>query len=53
MLDGYPHTLTDGRVQFCRHLLKRFKEGRSRRVFDIMTGNKSCFYHDDPELKEQ
>ena len=52
-----PHTLTDDqkqlRLQFCRHSLKRFEEGRSRRVFDIITGDESCFYHDDPELKEQ
>ena len=52
-----PHTLTDDqkqlRLQFCRHSLKRLKEGRSCRVFDIMTGNESCFYHYDPELKEQ
>ena len=52
-----PHTLTDGqkqlRVQFYRHLLKRFEEGQSLRVFDIITGNESCFYHYDPELKKQ
>ena len=52
-----PHTLTDDkkqiRVQFCRHSLKRFEEGRSRRVFDIITGDESCFYHYDRELKEQ
>ena len=52
-----PHTLIDDqkqlRVQFCRHSLKRFEEGRSRRVFDIMTGDESCFYHYDPEIKEQ
>ena len=52
-----PHTLTDDqkqlRVQFCRHSLKRFEEGRSRRVFDIITGDESCFYHYDPQLKEQ
>ena len=52
-----PHTLTDDqkqlRVQFCRHSLKRFEDGRSRRVFDIITGNESCFYHYDPELKGQ
>ena len=57
MLDGYPHTLTDDqkqlRVQFCHHSLKRFEEGRSRLVFDIITGDESCFYHCDPELKEQ
>ena len=51
------HTLTDDqklfRVQFCRHSLKRFEEGRSRRIFNIITGDESCFYHYDPELKEQ
>ena len=39
------HTLTDDqqqRVQFCRHSLKRFEEGRSRHVFDIITGDESC-----------
>ena len=33
--------------------LERFEEGRSRRVFDIITGDESCFYHYDSELKEQ
>ena len=36
-----PLTLTDDRVQFCRHSLKRFEEGQSRRVFDIITGDES------------
>ncbi|CAF1403876.1 unnamed protein product [Rotaria sp. Silwood1] len=52
-----PHTLTDDqkqlRVQFCGHSLKRFEEGQSRRVFDIITGDEAWFYHYDPELKEQ
>ena len=52
-----PHTLTDDqkqlRVQFCHHSLNRFEEGRSHRVFAIITGDESCFYHYDPELKEQ
>ena len=39
--------------QFCRHSLKGFEEGRSRRVFDIITGDESCFHHCGPELKEQ
>ena len=51
-----PHTLTNDQkqfpLQFYRHSLKRF-EGRSRRVFDIITDSESCFYHYDPELKEQ
>ena len=33
--------------------LKRFEEGQSRRVFDIITGDEFWFYHDDRELKEQ
>jgi [histone H3]-lysine36 N-dimethyltransferase SETMAR len=52
-----PHQLTHDqkrlRVQFCRESLKRFEEGRSRRVFDIITGDESWFYHYDPETKEQ
>ena len=52
-----PHTLTDDqkqlRVQFCCHSLKRFEEGWSLRVFDIITGDESCFYHYDSALKEQ
>ena len=52
-----PHTLTDDqkqlRLQFCCQSLKRFEEVRSRRVFDIITGDGSCFYHYDRELKEQ
>ena len=52
-----PHTLTDDQkqfpLQFCRYSLKRFEEGWARRVFDIITGDESCFYHYDPKLKEQ
>ena len=52
-----PYILTDDqeqlRVQFCRHSLKRFEEGRSRPVFHIINGDESCFYHYDLELKEQ
>ena len=51
------HTLTDDQkqfqVQFCRHAIKGFEEGRSRRVFNIITDHESCLYHYDPELKEQ
>ena len=52
-----PLTLTDDQkqlsLQFCRHSLKRFEEGRSRRIFDKITGDESCFYCHDPKLKEQ
>ena len=51
------HTLTYDqkqlRLQFCHHSLKRFEEGRSPHVFDMITGDESCFYHYDPELKQQ
>ena len=52
-----PHTLTDDQKQlplkFGHHSLKRFEEGQSRRVFHMITGDESCFYHYDRELKEQ
>ena len=52
-----PHTLTNDQkqlpLQFCCHSRKRFKEDRSRCLFDIITGDESCFYHYDPQLKEQ
>ena len=51
------HNLTDARkqlrIQFCRQTLERFEGGRSRRVFDIITGDESWFYHFDPETKQQ
>ena len=51
------HSLTNDqkrlRIQFCRQSLKRFEQGRSRRVFDIVTGDQSWFHHYDPETKQQ
>ena len=42
-----PLTRTDDQkqlgLQFCHHSVKRFEEDRSRRVFDIITGDESCF----------
>ncbi|CAF1549287.1 unnamed protein product [Adineta ricciae] len=40
-------------MEFCRYSFERFEEGRSRRVYDIITGDESWFYHFDPETKEQ
>ncbi|CAF3374291.1 unnamed protein product [Rotaria sp. Silwood2] len=52
-----PHQITEGqkqlRVEFCQQSLKRFEEGRSRRVFDIITGDEPWFYHYDSTTKEQ
>ena len=51
------HTLIDDKkqlpLQFCCHSIKRFEEGRSCRVFDIIAGDEFYFYHYDPELKQQ
>ena len=51
------HSLTNHqkrlRIQFCRESLKRLKQERSRRAFDIITGDESCFYYYDPETKQQ
>ena len=40
-------------IQFCCESLKRFEQGRSRRVFDIVTGDDSWLHHYDPETKQQ
>ncbi|CAF3191232.1 unnamed protein product, partial [Rotaria sp. Silwood2] len=52
-----PHQITEDqkqlRVEFCQQSLKRFEEGRSRRVFDIITGDEPWFYHYDSTTKEQ
>ncbi|CAF1096350.1 unnamed protein product, partial [Didymodactylos carnosus] len=52
-----PHQLTNDQKQFCiqlcRDSLERFEGGQSCRVFDIITGDESWFYHYDPTTKEQ
>ena len=52
-----PHSLTNDqkrlRIEFCRQSLKRFEQGRSRCVFDIVTGDQSWFHHYNPETKQQ
>ena len=44
-----PHQLTEkqrrGRVEWCLHLIRKFDEGRSERVWDIVTGNETFFLH--------
>ena len=51
------HSLTNDqkrlRIQFCRKSLQRFEQGRSRCVFDIVTGDGSWFHHYDSETKQQ
>ncbi len=41
------------RIEFCQQSLKRFEEGRSHLVFDIVIGDEPWFYHYDPTTKEQ
>ena len=51
------HSLTNEqkrlRIEFCCESLKRFEQGRSRHVFDIVTGDELWFHHYDPEIKQQ
>ena len=40
-------------VDYCLAMLKKFDGGRSKRVYDIITGDESCFYYHAPETKRQ
>lgn len=52
-----PHQLTpdqmQARVQWCKEMLKRFDEGRSKRLYDVVTGDESWIYQYDPLTKVQ
>ena len=52
-----PHCLSDEqkehRVNWCRFMLKNFDEGKSKRVYDIVTGDESWIYQFEPETKRQ
>lgn len=52
-----PHLLTDDqkahRVEWCRFMLNKFDEGRSKRVAEIVTGDETWIYSYDPETKQQ
>ena len=52
-----PHFLTEAqkqdRVDYCLAMLKKFDGDRSKRMYDIITGNESCIYYYDPETKRQ
>ena len=41
------------RVDFCKIMLKRFVNGTSRGVSDIITEDETWIYHYDPETKQQ
>ncbi len=52
-----PHFLTEAqkqdRVDYCLKMLEKFDGDRSKRVYDIVTGDESWFYYYDPETKRQ
>ncbi|XP_065070975.1 uncharacterized protein LOC135695728 [Rhopilema esculentum] len=52
-----PHCLSDEqkeqRVNWCQFMLQKFNEGKSKRVYDIVTGNESWINQFDPEIKRQ
>eukprot|EP00795_Rhopilema_esculentum_P010561 gene10560-biopygen13084 len=52
-----PHCLTEAqkehRVNWCQFMLEKFDSGRSKRVYDIVTGDESWIYQFDPETKRQ
>jgi histone-lysine N-methyltransferase SETMAR len=52
-----PHSLSDEqkeqRVDWCRFMLKKFDNGRSKSVSYIVTGDETWIYAYDPETKQQ
>ena len=52
-----PHLLSpeqkDARVKWCRQMLRRFNEGRSNEVTEIVTGDETWVYSFEPESKQQ
>ena len=40
-------------MDWCNHMLRKFDEGTSPRVWDIITGNETWVYQYDPETKQQ
>ena len=52
-----PQNLSDEqkatRVEWCQYMLQKFDGGRSRRVWDIVTGDETWLYCFDPETKQQ
>ena len=52
-----PHNIREeqkqGRVDWCQPMLTKFDEGRSRQMWDIITGDETFIYPFDPEMKQQ
>ena len=52
-----PHNLTEaqkkGRVDWCQEMLQKFEGGRSKSVYNIVTGDETWIYAYEPESKQQ
>ena len=52
-----PHFLTEAQkqdsVDYCLAILNKFDGAKSKRVYDIIIGDESCFYYYDPKMKCQ
>lgn len=52
-----PHLLSDdqkqARVDWCQFMLKKFDQGRSKAISEIVTGDETWIYAYDPETKQQ
>ena len=52
-----PHSLTEEQkerlVSWCQFMLEKFDNGKSKHVYDIVTGDESWIYQFDPETKRQ
>ena len=52
-----PHNLTEeqtrARFEWCQYMLKKFDGGKSRQVYEIVTGDETFVYQYDPETKQQ
>ncbi|KAI6658729.1 Mariner transposase [Oopsacas minuta] len=43
----------EARVEWCKFMLKKFKGGESKRVYDILTCDETWIYQHDPETKRR
>lgn len=52
-----PHKLTEAqkmdRVNWCQEMINKYKNGKSKNVYDIVTGDESWIYEYEPERKCQ
>ena len=52
-----PHSLTDeqrkARVSWCKRMLRFYAKGKSRRTWEVLTGDETWIYYYDPRTKAQ